>query len=116
MTGDSDGWVPYDDGGSIGEAGSDGGVIVRDEEYRGAARITLERGGFAAFSITCGVYGWMVHSRYFAALPEAEREYDAMRPALAAIVDALPLAADPGADAQTDAAIDMLGRFVDRFP
>ena len=116
MTDDAGAWLPFDGGASIGEPGSDGGAIVRDDEYRGGARITLERGGFAAFSITCGVYGWMMHSRYFAALPEAEREYAAMQPELAAIVDALPLQADPDTDAKTDAASAAIGRFVDRFP
>jgi len=109
-------WLPFDDGASLGETGSEGGVILRDEEYRGEARITLERGGFAPFSITCGVYGWMVHTRFFSTLPEAEREYAAMQPELAAIVEMIPLTSDPDVDAKMDAVSDAIGRFVDRFP
>jgi hypothetical protein len=90
MTEDAGAWLPYDDGASIRDSGSEG-VILRDEEYGGGVRITLERGGFAPFSITCGVYGWMVHTRFFSAHPEAEREYAAMQPELAAIVDSLHL-------------------------
>ena len=116
MTDDAGAWLPFDGGVSLGEPGSDGGAIVRDDEYRGGARITLERGGFAPFSITCGVYGLMMHSRYFAALPEAEREYAAMQPDLAAIVDSQPLTTDPDLDAKMDAVIAAIGRFVDRFP
>jgi hypothetical protein len=111
-----DAWLPFDGGASLGLTGSEG-VILRDDEYEGGARITLERDGFAApFSITCGVYGWMVHTRFFAHGWEAERAYAAMRPELAAIVDVLPLASELDDDAKVDAAVVAINRFVDRFP
>ncbi|HYH81229.1 MAG TPA: hypothetical protein VEX86_15605 [Longimicrobium sp.] len=113
---DAAGWLPCDEGSSIGETGSDGGVILRDDEYGGGARITLERGGFAAFSITCGLYGWMVHTRFFSTQADAEHEYAAMQPALAALVDIIPLAGDPDADEKRDAVQTALSGFVDRFP
>ena len=69
-------WYPCDDGDTLGETGTDGGVIVRDEEHPYGARITLEQGGFAAFSITCGIYGWMVHTRFFSARAEADAAYE----------------------------------------
>ena len=116
MTEDAGAWLPFDGGASIGLVGSDGGVILRDDEYRGDARITLERGGFAPFSITCGVYGWMVHTRFFSTLADAEREYAAMQPHLAAIADSLPFTTDPELDAKMDAVVVALGRFVDEFP
>ena len=109
-------WLPFDDGASLGEDGSEGGVILRDDEYRGDARITLERTGQTAFAITCGVYGWMVHTRFFSTLPEAERGYALMQPDLAAIADSLPFTTDPDLDAKMDAVVDAIGRFVDRFP
>jgi hypothetical protein len=116
MTDEPGAWLPFDGGASIGVIGSEGGVILRDDEYRGDARITLERGGFAPFSITCGVYGWMVHTRFFSTLEEAEREYALMQPDLAAIVDSQPLTTDPDVDAKMDAVAAAIGRFVDRFP
>ena len=116
MMEDEGSWAPFDDGASLGEDGSEGGVIVRDDEYRGDARITLERTGQAAFAITCGVYGWMVHTRFFSTLPEAEREYAAMQPELAAIADSLPFTTDPDLDAKMDAVSAAIGRFVDEFP
>jgi hypothetical protein len=116
MTEDAESWLPCDDGASLGERGSEGGVILRDDEYRGGARITLERGQSSSFAITCGVYGWMVHTRFFSTLEEAEREYARMQPELAAIVDSQPLAADPDVDAKMDAIVAMIGRFVDEFP
>lgn len=116
MDGEAAGWLPFDEGSSIGETGSDGGVIQRDDEYRGEARITLERDGVTPFSITCGVYGWMVHTRFFSSRDEAEREYAAMQPGLAALADSIPLTGDPDVDEKQDALIDALNRFVDRFP
>jgi hypothetical protein len=58
----------------------------------------------------------MVHTRFFSSLPEAERAYAAMQPHLAAIADSLPFTTDPELDAKMDAAIAMIGRFVDEFP
>lgn len=116
MMDDAGAWLPLDDGATIGEQGSEGGVILRDDEYRGGARITLERDGYTPFAITCGVYGWMVHTRFFSTLDEAEREYARMQPELAAIVEMIPLTADPDVDRKMDAVADAIGRFVDRFP
>lgn len=114
---DTEGWSAVLDGETIGDTGSEGGVILRDDEYRGGARITLERGGgITPFIITCGVYGWMVHTRFFATLGDAEREYAAMQDALAALVDLIPLASDPDADTKMDAVSDAISSFVDRFP
>jgi hypothetical protein len=110
-------WLPLDDGATTGEQGSEGGVILRDDEYRGESRITLERdGAIAPFAITCGVYGWMVHTRFFATLDEAEREYARMQPELAAIVEMIPLTADPDVDRKLDAVAHAIGAFVERFP
>lgn len=53
-------WEPFEQGTTIGTTGSEEGEIIRDEEWKGAARITIERGGeIAPFAITCGMYdGW----------------------------------------------------------
>ena len=73
--------------------GSEGGEIIRDEELLGAARITAERGGRTApFAITCGIYGWMVHTRFFGSDVEALSEYEKMKEALAAVVESIPFA------------------------
>ena len=73
-------WYAFDSGNSIGQRGSESGTIIRDEEHGDGARITLERDGQTApFSITCGIYGWMVHTRFLGKKPEAEREFVRMR-------------------------------------
>ncbi|HET7771519.1 MAG TPA: hypothetical protein VFN74_22295 [Chloroflexota bacterium] len=96
--------------------GSEGGVIIADEEYDGAARITLESGANTApFAITCGVYGWMVHTRFFADERSARRAFVDMKMELARIVDRLP----DGADLHDSHIRDVsaaISSFVERFP
>ena len=55
-------WLPFENGTTIGATGSEGGVILRDELHPHGARITLEQTS-TGFAITCGIYGWMVHTR-----------------------------------------------------
>jgi hypothetical protein len=105
-------WQPYEEGRTIGQTGTEGGVIIHDEEHHGGARITLERGALhAPFAITCGVYGWMVHTRFLADDETAEHSYSAMRLALGSIVLMLPDSDDDDGD-QIDAVI---AQFVEQF-
>ena len=84
-----DDWSPFNDGATLGQAGSEGGIILRDEEHLLGARITLKQGGrIAPFSITCGVYGLLMHTRFFGAPADGEREYDAMKPGLVDVAEA----------------------------
>ena len=106
-------WKPFASGSSLGEAGSEGGVILRDEELVSSARITLEQAD-SRLAITCGVYGWMLHTRFFAARATAEHEFDKMRRDLQSIVSGLP--DDLGDDEATRRTSDALNRFVERYP
>ena len=75
------GWVPFDEGRSIGREGSEDGLVMRDEAYGSRARLTLENETFPApYAITCGIYGWMMHTRYFASLDEAQAAFSDMKP------------------------------------
>jgi hypothetical protein len=66
-------WRPFREGQTIGERGSEDGVIVQDDEHVEGARITLEHDGvIAPWSITCGVYGLLVHTRFFDTQEAAE--------------------------------------------
>jgi hypothetical protein len=81
-------WHRFENGGTLGKRGSEEGTMVRDEEYSLGARISLERDCRAAsFAITCGVYGWMLHTRYFGSKFEAETQYEAMKSALAVLLE-----------------------------
>ena len=105
-------WTQFESGSSIGKIGSESGSIILDDEHPMGARITIERDGHTApFSITCGVYGWMVHTRFFGTEAEARQECAAMKVALAEIVDVLERS---GGDLEV--AGDPFAHFVARFP
>ncbi|MGV3659158.1 MAG: hypothetical protein ACO1TE_03215 [Prosthecobacter sp.] len=111
-------WSVFDDGKSIGTRGSEGGVITHDEEHTGGARITIEReGGIAPFSITCGVYGWMCHTRFFGEGALAQDEFVRMKAGLEHILNLI--SACPGEEKTSDAidkAVDAISAFVEQFP
>jgi hypothetical protein len=99
-----------------GELGSEGGVIISDEIYNNQARITLERSArLAAFAITCGLSGWLVHTRFFESEAEAGTQLDAMKAALTRLADAVKPAV-----AMTPDGVALLARlcqeFVEQFP
>ncbi|GEK07743.1 hypothetical protein [Schleiferilactobacillus harbinensis] len=75
-------WQAYESGEAIGKTGSEGGVILKDEEATDYVRITLERARY--FAITVGLYGVMVHTAFAANLEEATQKYNAMKDALEA--------------------------------
>lgn len=108
-------WYDYDDGYSIGTTGSDGGLILRDEEHAsGEARMTLEEdGSFAPFSITCGIYGWLVHTRFFSEESEANEEFDRMKSDLDEILQSLQAADRQDA---IDEISEEISEFVKKFP
>jgi hypothetical protein len=96
-------WHAFDGGATMGTRGSEHGIILCDEEHGLDARITLERdGSVAPFSITCGVYGLMLHTRFFEGEDEARTEFAAMKVELARLADG-----EEGATAE---------RFVRKFP
>jgi hypothetical protein len=110
-------WAPLDGGATLGGQGSENGVIERDDEHAEGARITLERDGtIAPFAITCGVYGWMCHTRFFSTRDEADREFEAMKAGLSEILALIPLQTDPGADVKSKRVADAIQDFVTRFP
>jgi hypothetical protein len=109
-------WYPFDDGRSIGRKGSEGGVTLRDDEHPDGSRITLERGGYAPFSITCGVYGWMVHTRFFETEAEAWNAFEEMKLGLVNILNIIPLVSEADDDTKVEAVSDALTDFIERFP
>ncbi|HEY1578988.1 MAG TPA: hypothetical protein VGF82_18095 [Terracidiphilus sp.] len=80
-------WNPFESGKTLGQRGSEAGEIIRDDEHSLGARITLEKATRSApFAITCGIYSWMFHTRFFATEEEAASGYDKMKVSLAEIV------------------------------
>jgi hypothetical protein len=110
-------WNLFDSGGTTGQEGSENGTIVRDEEHPQGARITLECNSTAApFTITCGVYGWMVHTRFFSVEAEALAQFEEMKNALTGILATIPLANDPNVDVKMRRVSDALNLFVQQYP
>ena len=101
-------WTSFDGGASIGQMGSESGVIIRDSEHPLGARITLERAGTVApYSITCGIYGCMAHTRFFSTEIDASQEFDLMAAALESILQSPTTESD---------LIDSVAGFVEQFP
>jgi hypothetical protein len=109
-------WQPFQNGTTFGQLGSEGGVILRDEEHDSGARITLERdcSHGVPFAVTCGIYGWFFHTRLLGS--EAEAEFSAMLDGLSAIVEIVPRIDDAAANAKMSAISDAISAFVRRFP
>lgn len=103
-------WATYDGGRSIGKTSPAGDVILYDEEHHLGARITLRRGK-NFISVSCNFYGWVDHTRFFNALSEAEREYRAMKTAIAAMMEPLKSAASNKLKGW-----EAISEFVRRFP
>jgi hypothetical protein len=111
------GWDAFENGATLDQIGSEGGLIIEDEEYAGGARITLEkRDGMAArFAITCGVYGWFFHTCYCSGEQEARDSFTAMKVELARIVDLLSGSASQEKEREKEI-LAAINTFVDRFP
>src|SRR5215470_2715439 len=109
-------WHLYVGGNTIGETGSEHGIILRDEEYSASARITSERDGNTPFALTCGIYGWMFHTRFFATAEEASEAFEAMKAELARIVDLIPSRDDPQANERSAVAAEEIYAFIEEFP
>lgn len=99
------------------ERGTEGGVIILDYVHDLGARITLEKfddGGGGA--ITCGIYGWMVHTRFFETEHSARHALEAMKIDIGAILWRIPLENDPDLDNKMRMSADEISAFVDKFP
>lgn len=114
------GWEAFlhDGGQTKGLAGTEGGTILADEEYENAARITLEENAQngAVAAITCGVYGWMVHTRFFSDALEARQAFGEMKANLAQIVDDIPTETEPNWERHIPAISAAIHTFIERFP
>ncbi len=90
-------------------------MILRDEEHPAGARITLERdAGRIPFAITCGIYGFFLHTCYRGTEDVAHRAYAAMQRELARILDLS--AAEPPPAGEPDPVLAAISEFVENFP
>ncbi len=103
-------WVAYDNGNSIGKVSAEGGVILRDEQHTRGGRVTLKQGK-TFISVSCYIYGWIDHTRFFYTVADAQREYVIMKNILGSMLDDI-LAAGAKDIKMWEAIAD----FVRRFP
>jgi len=68
-----------------GATGSENGIILADEEYKGSCRVTLEKCP-KYYAITCGVYGAMVHT-VFCGEADYSDKYTAIKKELQEFID-----------------------------
>lgn len=113
---DERGWSPFEEGHTISMRGSEGGIILFDEEHRGGARITLERNGYTPFAITCGIYGWMLHTCFFSGQEEAQDAFHQMKRVLEEIIQLIPDRDDPQMDAKSSVVTEAIKKFIELFP
>lgn len=108
-------WHPFESSATIGQNGSEEGSIVRDEEHSLGARITLERATrIAPFAITCGIYGWMMHTCYFSSEPEANAQYGLMKTSLSELLEAAEQTAE--IDGGRQMMFDGIDEFIGAYP
>lgn len=113
---ETSGWLAFEGGATLGKKGTEGGTIIRDEEHPAGGRITLERDCLRVpYAITCGIYGWMVHTRFIADEPLAIHEYERMKPALAEILSQIPGPDDLEAEQKADVVSESIAVFVEQF-
>lgn len=84
-------WYVFKNGELIGQSGSESGRIFRDDEHGDGARVTLEQGPHNRFAITCGIYGWMVHTRFFDSETAALMGFDETKEELGKVLALIPL-------------------------
>jgi len=109
-------WNPFDEGRTVGTQGSENGMILRDEEHRLGARMTLEHDGYQPFSITCGIYGWMVHTRFFSSKESAVKAFEEMKDDLARIMAIIPYTDDPEVEHKVRLVDEAISNFIEKFP
>ncbi len=113
MTGSS--WHPFEEAATLGLPGSEEGIVVRDEEHILGARITLERAtSVAPFAITCGIYGWMMHTCFLSTEAEADSQYDLMKDSLSALLEAAERTAN--IDGGRQVLFDGIDEFIGAYP
>ncbi len=108
-------WRQFDQGHSLGQRGSEKGTIVRDEEHADGARVTLERDSITApFAITCGVYGWLVHTIFLPDETTAQATFEKVKAELENILALIPVENEASKEKYQNLA-SAISDFVHRF-
>jgi hypothetical protein len=107
-------WYPFNHGESIGQTGSESGKVRRDEEHADGARVTLEKVRDDRWTITYGIYGWMVHTRFFLSESSAEIGFNETKRELRNILALIPLE-DEADNERMRIAQDAIAEFIELY-
>jgi hypothetical protein len=110
-------WHKFDYGKTVGQEGPEGGKILLDEEHELDARITFEKAGSffkRHFAITCGIYGWMMHTHFISSNNEALKDFEAMKGELDRIMNLVPTI-EKASDDNMSCVTDEISKFVNEF-
>jgi hypothetical protein len=109
-------WNSVDTGQGLGQTGSDGGTIIRDEIHDYGARVTLEQDSLIApFAITCGIYGWMVHTCFFDTESVAQQAFERIKTELSSLLELIPLTTDPDIVTKAQVVTESIAKFVESY-
>ncbi len=108
------GWMPYDDGRTIGTKHASG-VIVADERHTDGARITIEDWG-NHHEVVWGVFGWAFGTAFFGSRAETNAGYEAIKARLVAILNLIPSADDPDGESKFPAVTHAIAKVTEDFP
>ena len=75
----------WEDGDLLGQEGSEGGQVLKDEIYEKGCRVTLEKCP-KSYAITCGVFGAFCHTA-FCNEKESSALYEQIKMELQAFMD-----------------------------
>lgn len=103
-------WLPYNNGITIGAKGPEGDIILMDDAHPIGARITIKQGA-QYFSVSCNIYNWINHARFFNTEDDAKREFLVMEEALLEIINLLSVR-----EIYNIKVWEAISNFVRRFP
>lgn len=83
-------WLPYKNSKTIGEIGSQGGVIVFDEEYADICRLTVEKFGDDSCIRICDIYNSSWRFRFFSSEESAINSCIELEPEMAKFIEKHP--------------------------
>jgi hypothetical protein len=110
-------WLEFNYGKTIGQRGSEQGIIIQDESHPLGARITLEEECQASpFAITWGISGWMVHTHFLSTRSDAEENFEVMKIELESILNGLSNTNDRMGIENDSALSEIFENFVRQFP
>ena len=108
------GWVPFDDGKTIGTRHASG-VIVADERHTDGARVTIEDWGNHC-EVVWGVFGWAFGTAFFAKGAATDAGYESIKVRVAEILDLIPMKDDSEVETKSASVTRAIWKLTEDYP